>query len=134
MNDVENQSPSDARSRAAASLLNSKRIGLESAIEALETVGYRVLVNERDRYEVIPPYAIYEAADDNPSLPLPAAQADFLESYPALLTAEHVAEIAGISPRSVYRLCNSNKLPCVRIGNSLRIPKKAFIAYLQNCG
>ena len=45
----------DPTARAAERLLERKRIGLESAIEALETVGYAVTVNAEGRYTVTPP-------------------------------------------------------------------------------
>ena len=37
----------DARAQAAERLLERKRMGLESAVEALEAVGYRVIRRER---------------------------------------------------------------------------------------
>ena len=45
----------EARAQAAERLLERKRMGLESAIEALEAVGYRVIAREDGSYAVRPP-------------------------------------------------------------------------------
>ena len=45
----------EARTQAAERLLERKRMGLESAIEALEAVGYRVVEREDGSYAVRPP-------------------------------------------------------------------------------
>ena len=42
-----------------------------------------------------------------------------------------VAEILGVSKRSVYNLCSSGELKSVRIGTKLRISKKSFDEWLD---
>ena len=42
-----------------------------------------------------------------------------------------VAEILGVSKRSVYNLCSSGAFKCVRIGTRLRISKKSFDDWLD---
>lgn len=42
-----------------------------------------------------------------------------------------IAELLGISKRSVYNLCAANAFKCVRIGTRLRISKKSFDAWLD---
>lgn len=42
-----------------------------------------------------------------------------------------VAEILGISKRSVYNLCANGTFRCVRIGTRLRISKKSFDDWLD---
>lgn len=42
-----------------------------------------------------------------------------------------VAEILGVSKRSVYNLCSSGAFKCVRIGTKLRISKKSFDEWLD---
>ena len=42
-----------------------------------------------------------------------------------------VAEILGVSKRSVYNLCSSGELKSVRVGTKLRISKKSFDEWLD---
>ena len=42
-----------------------------------------------------------------------------------------VAQILGVSKRSVYKLCSSGELKSVRIGTKLRISKKSFDEWLD---
>lgn len=42
-----------------------------------------------------------------------------------------VAEILGVSKRSVYNLCSKNVFKSVRIGTKLRISKKSFDGWLD---
>lgn len=44
-----------------------------------------------------------------------------------------VADILGVSKRSVYNLCASGELKSVRIGTRLRISKKSFDEWLDGC-
>ena len=44
-----------------------------------------------------------------------------------------VADILGVSKRSVYNLCSSGELKSVRIGTRLRISKKSFDEWLDGC-
>ena len=43
-----------------------------------------------------------------------------------LLTVEEMAEILRIGRSSAYELCRQNEFPVIRIGRSIRIPKKHF--------
>ena len=42
-----------------------------------------------------------------------------------------IAEILGVSKRSVYNLCSSGTFKSVRIGSKLRISKKSFDDWLD---
>ena len=42
-----------------------------------------------------------------------------------------IAEILGVSKRSVYNLCSTGVINSVRIGTKLRISKKAFDEWLD---
>ena len=42
-----------------------------------------------------------------------------------------VAEILGVSKKSVYSMCANGTFKCVRIGTRLRISKKAFDDWLD---
>ena len=46
-------------------------------------------------------------------------------------SVSEVAEILGVSKRSVYNLCSSGVFKCVRVGTKLRISKKSFDDWLD---
>ena len=48
-----------------------------------------------------------------------------------LLTVEQVAELCGLSRRSVYRAVDAGELVAYRLGNRVRIPEAAFEAWLE---
>ena len=45
-----------------------------------------------------------------------------------LLSPAEAAHILSLAPRTIYALVEAGTLPCVRIGRSVRIPKKAILA------
>ncbi len=49
-----------------------------------------------------------------------------------LFTVGHVAELLGISDRTVYRKIASQELVAVSIGRCRRIPNSAYEAYLKS--
>lgn len=115
----------DPIARAAERLLERKRIGLESAIEALETVGYAVAVNSEGRYTVTPPSGEDAIVAAPIEAPKPKA---FLEDYPDLLTPTHIAEITGMTVQYTRKLCRDGNLPAIQIGESRwYVPKKRFV-------
>ena len=126
-NDTNETNVGRARARSAERLLNRKRMGLESAIEALEIVGYRVSQDEDGDFRVVQPHdgwSCTSGADE----PLEGV----LEGFPPLLKTEDVAEIIGVSHRTVSRLCANGEIPSVKIGRSVRIPKQALIESLES--
>jgi len=48
-----------------------------------------------------------------------------------LLTVEEMAEILRIGRSSAYELCRQNEFPVIRIGRSIRIPKKALLDWIE---
>ena len=58
-------------------------------------------------------------------------QNDYLEEYPAVITASEVMDILGIGKNLVYEMLNSGELPGVRIGKSWRITKKSLLNFLN---
>lgn len=46
-------------------------------------------------------------------------------------SVSEVADILGVSKRSVYKLCTQNAFNSVRIGTKLRISKKSFDDWLD---
>lgn len=117
------------RVHAIESILDRKRIGLESAIEVLEAAGYSVLFDpSAKRYRVTPPSDLVEQEEpDEPTEDsLCALQDEFLADYPKMLTVKDVAEITGMHAGSVRRLCNAGKIPFTKFGSRLYIPKTYF--------
>ena len=48
-----------------------------------------------------------------------------------LLTVKELAEVLRIGRSSAYELCRQNEFPVIRIGNSIRIPKKALFDWIE---
>ncbi len=118
----------DARAQAAERLLERKRMGLESAVEALETVGYRVIRREDGTYAVRPPYVRTAAPDDDKRGKITTQPVDFLADYPIMLTAKHVAEITGLSIGRVRTMFINQTLPAVKLENNRwYLPKQKFM-------
>lgn len=60
-----------------------------------------------------------------------------MENNPApvrFLTVAEVAEILRVSKMTVYRLCDSGDLPCVRIGRSYRVEVSQMENYINTEG
>lgn len=51
--------------------------------------------------------------------------------YSEYLTVAEVKDYLKISQSAAYGLAHSKDFPCCRIGASIRIPKEAFMAWLQ---
>ena len=57
--------------------------------------------------------------------------ADSLDGRRNALTVSDVAELLNISERQVYKLAAENRIPCFRIGGSIRFDPSAFAAWLR---
>lgn len=56
------------------------------------------------------------------------------ESLPDVLNVHQVRVALGIGRVGVYKLLESRKIGCFRIGNAYKIPKSALIDYInQSC-
>jgi hypothetical protein len=53
------------------------------------------------------------------------------EMLPLLLTMKHVQGITGLSKARTYDLALSQGFPLVRFGRSMRVPKDAFLRWLN---
>ena len=125
----EPESIDDARAQAAERLLERKRMGLQSAVEALEAVGCRVIEREDGTYAVRPPYVRSAARDDTDAVKVQTQPADYLAEYPVMLTAAHVAEITGLHVNRVRRMFKNHALPAVKLENNRwYLPKQKFMA------
>jgi excisionase family DNA binding protein len=47
-------------------------------------------------------------------------------------TAQTLADDLGVSPAHIYNLCKEGKIPHIRIGKSIRIPKDRFEEFVNN--
>lgn len=116
------------RAEAATRVLERRRISLETAIEALEVVGYKVYQGNDGVYNVQPPRDRASEYDTFPTVePTPEAKGAFLSDYPAMLTIKDVAEITGLHVNSVRRLCRDGNIPNMKFGQKIMIPKDIFV-------
>ena len=119
------------RAAAATRLLERRRESLEVAITALEIVGYKVYQDREGRYRVEPPndrIGKYETFRE--MSPTPEMKAGMLEEYPTMLSVKDVSEIMGLSEGAVRRLCKQEKIPNMKIGGRIRIPKQCILESL----
>lgn len=52
--------------------------------------------------------------------------------YPIVLTAEHVAEIMGVSKRIAYEVMEQPGFPLIRVGRLKKVNREAFEAWMKN--
>jgi excisionase family DNA binding protein len=57
-----------------------------------------------------------------------------LAEAPDVLTVEECAKLARTGPKPIYRAVARGELYGRRIGRNIRVPKRAFIAWLQGEG
>lgn len=124
----------EERAMAAERLLERKRMGLESAIEALEAVGYRVVRRDDGTFAVRAPYVRVPLPEEGTTAPSTTVPAGFLAEYPEALTAKDVSEITGLHVNSVRRLCTEGRLPSAKIGGRRLIAKSDLIALFESTG
>ena len=62
---------------------------------------------------------------------MPQAVAVQPEELPLVLTMKHVQEITGLSKPKVYELAHTRGFPVVRFGRALRVPREAFLRWLD---
>lgn len=53
------------------------------------------------------------------------------DDLPLFLNAEMVANVLGVSATVCYELMHSNKLPVLRIGNRMVVPKDKFLEWIE---
>ncbi len=62
------------------------------------------------------------------------ATATMFEHYPDLLTPEDLQKALGIGRSTVYRLLNGGQLKHMRIGKTIKIPKRFLIDFvMESC-
>jgi len=58
--------------------------------------------------------------------------ADLLAKRATALTVSDVASVLNISERQVYKLAAEGRIPCFKIGNSIRFDPGALVAWLRH--
>jgi excisionase family DNA binding protein len=66
-----------------------------------------------------------------PALAVPMDLADSLAQRATALTVPDVASLLNISERQVYKLAADGRIPCFKIGNSIRFDPGALVAWLR---
>lgn len=51
--------------------------------------------------------------------------------YPLILTAEHIAEIMGVSKRIAYEIMEYKGFPLIRLGRLKRVNREAFFKWVE---
>lgn len=54
-----------------------------------------------------------------------------LKEYPDILTVEEMSRALGVSTKTGYKLIRENKIECIKVGRSYRIPKAHLLAYMR---
>lgn len=122
----------ESLAQAAERLLERKRLGLESAIETLETVGYTVEQSKDGHYRVTPVSSRAAAEVTTETI---SDATEFLDEYPHLLTPRGISSITGFSVCYSRKLCREQVLPAVQVGSGhWFVPKPKFIEYLNRTG
>lgn len=57
-----------------------------------------------------------------------------VQDYPLILTADHIAEILGVSKRIAYEVMEHKGFPLVRVGRLKRVNRDAFFKWIENKG
>ena len=53
------------------------------------------------------------------------------ETLPDVLNAHQVRAALGVGRVAIYKLLDSNKISCFKIGNAYKIPKSSLIDYIN---
>ena len=67
------------------------------------------------------PVRVFSRRNDNSEVEM----AEGLEGVPRFLTVAEVADAMRVSKMTVYRMIHSGQMPAVRMGRSVRVPRKA---------
>lgn len=54
-----------------------------------------------------------------------------LKEYPDILTVEEMSGALGVSAKMGYKLIRENKIECIKVGRSYRIPKAPLLSYTR---
>ena len=62
---------------------------------------------------------------------MPEAVVFDIGELPVVLKVHHIQETLGISRQESYRLVHTAGFPVMRIGRSIRVPREAFLRWLD---
>lgn len=54
-----------------------------------------------------------------------------VDELPMVLTMRHIQGVLGISRPETYKLAHTRGFPVVRFGRSIRVPREAFLRWLD---
>lgn len=54
-----------------------------------------------------------------------------LKEFPDILTVEEMSRALGVSTKTGYKLIRENKIECIKVGRSYRIPKAHLLAFIR---
>lgn len=54
-----------------------------------------------------------------------------LKEYPDILTVEEMSRALGVSTKTGYKLIRENKIECIKVGRSYRIPKAQLLSFMR---
>jgi len=54
-----------------------------------------------------------------------------LKEYQDILTVEEMSKALGVSTKTGYKLIRENKIECIKVGRSYRIPKAHLLTYMR---
>jgi excisionase family DNA binding protein len=57
---------------------------------------------------------------------------EYLNNYPAVLTVNDVAEILGVTGKTVRNLVKAGAISHIKVGRLIRIPKDKLVDYLES--
>lgn len=55
----------------------------------------------------------------------------YLEKYPPVLSVADVAQILGITPKTVRNLIKNGEIASIKVGRLIRVPKDRLVEYLE---
>lgn len=55
----------------------------------------------------------------------------YLENYPPVLSVDDVAQILGITPKTVRNLIKNREITGIKVGRLIRVPKDRLVKYLE---
>ena len=61
-------------------------------------------------------------------------QLNTLQGYPEIMNPKMISEYLNIGYVKTLSLLKTGTIPCIRIGNAFKIPKKSLIAWLEEPG
>ena len=55
----------------------------------------------------------------------------YLMNYPPVLSVDEVAEILGVTGKTIRHLIRAGDIDCIKVGRLIRIPKDRLVEYID---